>query len=259
MYRLGNFAARLTLGLAALAAVGSTPAGERTPVLLELFTSEGCSSCPPADRLLATLDETQPEARAELIVLSEHVDYFNYLGWKDPFSSEIFTARQESFSGKPHFDGGVYTPELVIDGRFGLLGSDDAAATAAVRKAAQEPKVPLAIAGITRAEGRVTVRVTSAGDRKLKTARARLFVALAEDHVESRVSRGENAGHLLRHVAVARALKAAGTIDIQSPSTTDVAIPLQRELGANDFRVVAFIQDASTGYVLGVNSQKLKF
>jgi hypothetical protein len=259
VHRLGNFATRLTLGLAALAAAGSTPAGERIPVLLELFTSEGCSSCPPADRLLATFDEKQPEAQAELIVLSEHVDYFNYLGWKDPFSTEVFTARQESFSGKPNFDGGAYTPQLIVDGRFGFVGSDDGAAVAAIRKAVQQPKIPLAIAGITRTGGNVSVRITSAGDRNLKTARARLFVALAEDHLESRVLRGENAGHLLRHVAVTRVLKYAGTIDIQGPSATEVAIPLQREWGANGLRVVAFIQDASTGYVLGVNSQKLKF
>lgn len=142
MRRLIYVATRLALGLAALAVAGSTPATGRIPVLLELFTSEGCSSCPPADRLLATLDERQPEARAELIVLSEHVDYFNYLGWKDPFSAEVFSERQESFSGKPHFDG-VYTPQLVVDGRFGFVGSDDAAASAAIRKAVQEPKIPL--------------------------------------------------------------------------------------------------------------------
>jgi hypothetical protein len=100
MRRLSNLATRHTLGLATLAA-GSTPATGRTPVLLELFTSEECSSCPPADRLLATLNEKQPEARPELVVLSEHVDYFNTMSWKVPFSAEVFSQRQESFSGKP--------------------------------------------------------------------------------------------------------------------------------------------------------------
>jgi hypothetical protein len=100
MLRLSNLATRHTLGLATLAA-GSTPTTGRIPVLLELFTSEECSSCPPADRLLATLNEKQPEARAELVVLSEHVDKFNTLSWKDPFSAEVFSQHQESFSGSP--------------------------------------------------------------------------------------------------------------------------------------------------------------
>jgi hypothetical protein len=96
--RLSYLAARLTPAFAALTSVGSTSSIGRIPVLLELFTSEGCSSCPPADRLLASRDEKQPEARAELSVLSEHTDYFPNLGWKDPFSAKVFTERQESFS-----------------------------------------------------------------------------------------------------------------------------------------------------------------
>jgi hypothetical protein len=258
MLRLGNVATRLTLGLVTLAVAGSTPATPRIPVLLELFTSEGCSSCPPADRLLATLDEGQPEAGAELIVLSEHVDYFNYLGWKDPFSAEAFSERQESFSGKLHSDG-VYTPQMVVDGRFGFVGSDDAAASAAIRKAVQEPKLPLSISGITRIQGQVIVRIKSTGDRNLKPAHGQLVVALAEEQVQSRVSRGENAGRVLRHVAVTRALKSAGTIDIHGPSTTEAAIPLHPEWGSNGLRLVAFIQDPTSGYVLGVQAKKAKF
>lgn len=92
-----------------LTSVGSTSSTGKIPVLLELFASEGCSSCPPADRLLASLDEKQPEAGAELIVLSEHVDDFNNLGWSDPFSAKVFTDRQESFAGTLHSDG-VYPP-----------------------------------------------------------------------------------------------------------------------------------------------------
>jgi hypothetical protein len=245
------------LGLATLAAAGSTPATGRIPVLLELFTSEGCSSCPPADRLLAIFDEEQPEARAELIVLSEHVDYFNYLGWKDRFSAGVFTERQESFSRRPHFDG-VYTPQLVVDGHFGLVGSDEAAASGAIRKAIQEPKIPLTISGIRRIGDHVSMRIDSAGVQDLKPARGQLFVVLAEERTESRVTRGENGGRMLRHVAVARVLKSAGMIHLHAPSATEVAIPIQPEWGANGLRVVAFLQEPALGYVVGVTALKLK-
>jgi hypothetical protein len=224
---------------------------------LELFTSEGCSSCPPADRLLASLDEKQPETRAELIVLSEHVDYFNNLGWKDPFSAKLFTDRQESLSATLHSDG-VYTPQLIVDGRFGFVGSDRAAASAAIRKALQEPKIPLNISRLTRVEGQITLRVESAGDRGSKTAHGRLFAALADEQLESRVSRGENGGRVLRHVAVVRMLKSVSTIDLREPTATEIAMPLQPGWGANGLRVVVFIQDPISGHVVGVTAQKLK-
>src|SRR5277367_3081690 len=126
MRTMSYWVACFTLGFITLATAGSPLPAGRVPVLLELFTSEGCSSCPPADRLLETLDGKQAEAGAELIVLSEHVDYFNSAGWKDPYSSKLFTERQEALSQHPGFDG-VYTPELVVDGRFGFVGSDNSA------------------------------------------------------------------------------------------------------------------------------------
>lgn len=111
---------------------------------------------------------------------------------------------------------------------------------------------------LTRVDGQITLRVESAGDRSIKAAHGRLFAALADEAVESRVSRGENGGHLLRYVAAARMLKSASTIDLRQPTATDIAIPLQPDWGTNGLRIVVFIQDPISGLVLGIEAEKVK-
>jgi hypothetical protein len=228
----------------------------RVPVLLELFTSEGCSSCPPADRLLQVFDQSQPVAIANLIVLSEHVDYWDRLGWKDPFSSPQFTARQQEYADRYSREG-VYTPQLVVDGRFALVGNDSREANAAIQKAAREPKVAIALSNVTRDRKQVTAHVEVPASADLKKRSAMLYVVLADNRAESQVARGENTGRSLAHVAVTRVLKEAGTIDLASASSKEILLTVPAGAGANGLRLVAFLADRSSGHVLGVAAQKL--
>src|SRR5271156_239270 len=158
MKSLSLFTAALCLSAGALTCAAADDGAARVPVLLELFTSEGCSSCPPADRLLEILDQKQPVAGADLIVLSEHVDYWDRLGWKDPFSSPQYTARQQDYTNKYNFDG-VYTPQLVVDGRFGFVGSDGREASAAIQKAMREQKIPIEISNVFHDRNQVTAHI----------------------------------------------------------------------------------------------------
>jgi len=209
----------------------------RVPVLVELFTSEGCSSCPPADRLLETMDKNP-----DLIVLSEHVDYWDQQGWRDPYSSAAVTERQEEYSRRFHLES-VYTPEMVIDGRAEASGNDRSAIAAAIAKASSAAKTSVELSDVTREGGKIHFRVRAP---ELK-ARATLFIALAEDRARSEVERGENSGRTLDHVAVVRKLQALKPTDVDKPIT----LPLGWE-PKTGVRVIAFLADRGSGAVIGV-------
>ncbi len=226
---------------------------ERRPVLLELFTSEGCSSCPPADKLLELLDNTQPIAGAELIVLSEHVDYWNHAGWSDPFSSPAFSARQQDYADKFRIDS-IYTPQLVIDGAAELVGSNASGVRNEIMKALHQPKIVIGLTDLVRASNKVSAHLKLAPVSH-DNGNAMLFVALADNQDESHVVRGENAGRSLKHVAVLRQLIPVGKLS-GSGFEGDVSIPLG---SASDggVRVIAFVQDRVSRQILGVAQQRL--
>lgn len=117
---------------------GGGGAGPAVPIVVELFTSEGCSSCPPADVFLQKLVETQPVAGAQVIALGEHVDYWDRQGWKDRFASASLTSRQQVYGARFNTDS-VYTPQMIVDGRTEFVGSDANAARRALERAAAIP------------------------------------------------------------------------------------------------------------------------
>src|SRR3954468_7829198 len=209
-------------------------------VLVELFTSEGCSSCPPADAVLARLHREQPVPGVQLIVLSEHVDYWNNLGRRRPFSGGVLSDRQAGYGGR------LYTPQAVIDGRTDVLGSDGSAIERAAKAAAKESHGALSV---SRAGAAVRISVTGLSANR----DARVMVGVVEDGLVSRVERGENAGRTLAHTAVVRTLLEVAKIPRGvSQWSGEVAAPT--ELSAKRTRLIAFVQDAATRRVLAAGA-----
>ncbi|MGA9632002.1 MAG: DUF1223 domain-containing protein [Candidatus Acidiferrales bacterium] len=228
-----------------------------TPVIVELFTSEGCSSCPPADRLLAHLQRNQPVPGADIIALEEHVDYWNDLGWKDPFSSSQFSNRQDDYA---HFfrTSGPYTPQMVVDGKSQFVGSDEHDALAAIAKVARDPKPKLDLEQLsdpnagTDAAGTIRLRVRfgpptdwRAGDL------AEVVLVITEDDLSSNVTRGENAGDQLVHRAVVREFQVLGRLDSAGSFAAEPQVALAKDWKRDNLRVVAFVQDRTSRDVLG--------
>ncbi len=233
---------------------------DRSPVLVELFTSEGCSSCPPADRLLIRLQQTQPVAGAKIIALGQHVDYWNRLGWADPFSSPQFSLRQQDYSLVLGIDG-VYTPQMVVDGQKTFVGSDQARAFEAISKSAIAPKASVHISRNETADDRdpqklkLHVRVEGF-ERTMSRERADVWLAITEDGLESSVVRGENAGRHLQHLGVVREMKVIGHVEPGKSGefVVDPAVPLRREWKRGNLNAVVFVQEQRAKRILGAGS-----
>jgi hypothetical protein len=226
----------------------------RTPVLVELFTSEGCSSCPPADRFLEKLDG-QPVQGAEMIVLSEHVDYWNHIGWKDPHSASFYSQRQSAYASRFGLDS-VYTPQIVVDGTSEFVGSNSGLADKAFRKALGVPKLPVRLSSIS-ADASNTLHAhleTGTLDASFGSREAEVYVAVALNRAESQVSAGENAGHRLAHVSVVKSLTKVGALKQGQVLAQDVQLKLGPGSDANGLRLIAFVQEPRQGRVLGAVS-----
>jgi len=233
----------------------ASQSGDRVPVLVELFTSEGCSSCPPADDLLARLDKAQPVPGAQVIALSEHVDYWNHLGWRDPYSSAEFSSRQGEYADAFRIDGN-YTPQMVVDGQTEFVGSDRSKAHDAILKASRTEKaaVQITAAGDSSEANKVSLLVRIERPMHVRSSdTAEVIIAITEDNLRSSVLRGENGGRLLKHTAVVRRLAVIGEIGSDSAQPfngayrADLASSWRRE----NLRAVVFVQERGSRRVLG--------
>lgn len=225
----------------------------RVPVLVELFTSEGCSSCPPADVVLQELERSQPVGEAEIIPLSLHVDYWNYIGWADPFSSSAYSERQNGYA-QAFARGQVYTPQMVVDGRTEFVGNNETRAQNAIREAARQPKATIGL----QKNGPQTLSLkiekmpaVSSGDT------AEVMLAITESGLRSSVSRGENAGRRLSHTAVTRQLSVIGNVK-GAEFTATPALTLDKAWQRDNLRAVVFVQERRSRHILGAASISLK-
>ncbi|HEY0385142.1 MAG TPA: DUF1223 domain-containing protein [Pyrinomonadaceae bacterium] len=245
------------------APASAAAAGARVPVLVELFTSEGCSSCPPADDLLIQLEKNQSIAGAEVIVLGQHVDYWNRLGWADPYSSAEFSARQGEYSNAFGRDG-VYTPQMIVDGQTEFVGSNNERAREAIAKAAHTPKATITLTANGAADETnatavpLSLRVENLPSISTGDA-AEVMLAITESNLHSNVSRGENSGRRLTHTAVVRQLTSLGTVagNRGQAFTASPVVTIANEWKRANLRAVVFVQERQSRKVLGAAALNL--
>ena len=220
----------------------------RTPVLVELFTSEGCSSCPPADALLIKFQQEQPVPGAQIIVLEEHVDYWEGLGWHDRFSSHQFTDRQNVYGARFKLES-VYTPQMVVDGTDEFVGNDAAKASRTIAHAAQTAKIDLHLSAISADHGHVSGTVSLAGS-SAGLPKGDLFAALVDPQAETNVRGGENGGRQLHHAGVVRSLIKIGSIQDLATGPIKIALTPPADAVPGKQKIVVFAQRSGQGAVI---------
>ncbi len=236
-------------GLLTLFPLALNSQSSRTPVLVELFTSEGCSSCPPADKLLAVLDSKQPVSDAQIIVLEEHVDYWDREGWHDRFSSSLYTNRQTQYGPRLKFDD-PYTPQMVVDGSAQFVGNDSSKAIAAITRAATVTKIPLDLAAPVIEGNHLTGSVSTVSRAQLP--RGDLYAALVELTASTEVKSGENGGKHLDHVNVVRSFQHIGKLQDLGNGPISFKLNIPSGVSTQHTRLVVFAQLPDQGAVRGV-------
>ena len=223
--------------------------GSRVPVIVELFTSEGCSSCPAADAALRELENAQSVPGVEVIALGEHVDYWNHLGWKDGFSSPAHTERQRQYA--TGFGTGSYTPQAVVSGRYEFVGSRMAELAATVAKAAKAPQATVAIMA-SGSTAQVRVSSLPAG-----TSAAQVVLVITERGLASQVGRGENSGRLLHHASVVRQLSVLGKVGADGTFAATTELELNTDWKRDNIQAVVLVQEVASRHIVGAAAVRL--
>jgi hypothetical protein len=220
----------------------------RPGILVELFTSEGCSSCPPADELLRRLDEQQPADGPQLVVLGEHVDYWDGTGWRDRFSSHDYTDRQDEYARR-FGTSGPYTPQMVVDGRWEFVGNSAPLLQAALKKSASQSKAGLQIS-VEQLEAPDLLVKIDASPLPTGSKHADLYIAIADNTDETQIGGGENSGRRLVHAAVLRSLQRVGKLGPEG-GQKEIKLRIPKSEKPQNVRLVAFLQEPNNGAVLG--------
>jgi hypothetical protein len=227
------------------------PAASQHALIVELFTSEGCSSCPPADDLLGKIDGKHTKDGTLIVGISEHVTYWDHGGWKDPFDSDAITDRQNQYGERFHLDS-PYTPQMVVNGKVQLVGSDGTALLQAIGNVQQQAATVKIVS--TTIEGKAIVTVVSVAGELPKHG-ADLFAVVAQDETTTNVTAGENKGRTLVNAAVARTYQKAARV--RDAGETTVRIPLPGDLKTTpDSRrhLIVWAQEPDLGPILGVDT-----
>ena len=224
---------------AVLAPPGAKQAAAEPVALVELYTSEGCSSCPPADENLIRIAYAARDSGQRVIALSFHVDYWNYIGWKDPFSAAKYSERQRRYAKR--LGSGVYTPQMIVAGREQFLGSREGKADAAIERALSRPSTHAISLSM---KGSAKIDFDVAGP----AADVVVHVAVAQGAGGVKVKSGENAGRTLSHVNIVRALSSNRT---RVPGRGQLTLDVPAAVDRRSAMVVAWVEAADNGHVLG--------
>ena len=244
--------------MAMQAGVGQTPETNHrgVPVLIELFTSEGCSSCPPADEWLEKMDSSQPIPGAEAIVLSEHVDYWNHDGWKDPYSSSELTERQSTYAREFGLNS-PYTPQAIVDGGSELHLDDAQQIQKILQKSATAEMIPIDVGRVSvDGDSSLQLRAHINIDGQSAKHGGDVFAVIALDHAESQVLRGENGGKRLSHVAVVQQMMKVGKLKAGSSLPLDFQTKLRSGTDRRNLRLIILLQESGQGKIVGAAMRK---
>lgn len=230
-------------------------AGGKGPVVVELFTSEGCSSCPPADALLRRLEASASLHGTEIIPLGWHVEYWDRLGWKDRFSSADSTRRQQQYAEVFGTDQ-VYTPQMVVDGRAEFVGSNREKAESEIKEASRLGKAAVSLA--VKHVGQEQVELQTDVRGLPPASAARVWLLLTEANLQSEVRAGENQGSVMKHAAVVRLVKALGAAQPEKDFHQSARVALDKQWKSQDLRAVILVQEERSRAILGAASIPLR-